>query len=284
MTAGLPTTLAANGPAPGAPILLADGSVMHARLRPVAHRFAYRVLSILVDVDRLDEADRTARLFSVDRWNLFSFHRRDHGPADGGDLRAWVDRELERAGLGEPPARVLLHCCPRVLGSVFDPLSVWFCLDGAGETVALVYEVRNTFGERHSYVAPVRAGERGPEGIRQERDKAFYVSPFVPAAMRYRFRILPPGRALRIRILEAGRDGPLLAATHVARLKPLTSAALARSFLRVPWLSLKIIGAIHFEALRLWLKGVPFFHRPEPRPAADAHGRTATHRFEDGRA
>lgn len=267
------TTLAGNGPPPDDAVMLCDGEVMHARLKPVGHRFHYRVTSILVDIDRLDEAGRRSRLFSVDRFNLFSFRVRDHGPADGSGLRAWIDRELAAAGLPERAARVLLLCCPRILGYGFDPLSVYFCFDAEDRPVALVYEVRNTFGERHSYVAPIRPGEMDEAGIRQERTKLFYVSPFVPMGMRYRFRILPPGQHLRIRILETDPDGPLLSATHVAQLKPLTSAALARSFLTVPWAALKVIGSIHFEAVRLWLKGVPLFDRPAPpEPVSHADG------------
>jgi DUF1365 family protein len=264
MSLGTATTVAGNGPPPDAALSLCDGAVMHARFRPKPHRFDYRIVSLLIDIDRLDEAGRTSPLFSVDRFNLYAFRRADHGPADGSDLRAWIERELARAGLAEPPARILLHCGPRVLGFGFDPISVWFCYDAGDTLTALVYQVRNTFGDRHSYVAPVAPGETGPEGIRQERAKLFHVSPFMDLAMRYRFRILPPGRGLRIRILEVDRDGPMFAASHVARLQPLTSAGIARSFLRVPWVSLKVVGAIHYEALRLWLKGMPFFGRPEP--------------------
>lgn len=269
--AALPTTIAANGPPPAAAASLCVGDVMHARLKPVGHRFRYRVASLLLDVDRLDEANRQSVFFSIGRFNLYGFRPADHGPADGSPLRPWLDRELARAGLAEAPARILVLCAPRVLGYVFDPLTVYFCYDAADRVVALVYQVRNTFGDRHTYVAPVAPGEAGPDGIRQEREKRFHVSPFVPMAMRYRFRILPPGKGLRVRILEEDADGPLLSATHAAVTAPLTSAAVARSFLAMPLVSLKIVAAIHYEALRLWLKGVPFFGRPTP-PQPVSHG------------
>ncbi|MEJ1158732.1 DUF1365 domain-containing protein [Prosthecomicrobium sp. N25] len=269
----VPTTAAENGSPPAEAVSLCEGPVMHARLKPVGHRFAYTIASLLVDIDRLDEANRRSRLFSVGRFNLFSLHERDHGPADGSPLRPWIDRGLAAAGLSERPERVLLLASPRVLGYVFNPLSVYFCFGGGARPVALVYEVRNTFGERHTYFAPVGTGEEGPEGIRQSRAKLFHVSPFLPMAMRYLFRVLPPGRSLRIRILETDADGPLLAATYQASIEPLTSAALVRSFLRIPWVTLKIIGAIHFEAARLWLKGVPFFSKPAaPAPVSVGDG------------
>lgn len=261
------TTIAANGPPPDLAVALCPGEVMHARLKPVGHRFAYRIASILVDIDRLAEAGRRSRLFSIGRLNLFSFHEKDHGAMDGSALRPWVDRELARAALAAPADKVLLLASPRVLGYVFNPISIFFCFDREGRPLANIYEVRNTFGERHTYVAPIEPGDLGPDGIRQEREKLFHVSPFLPMGLRYRFRILPPGRDVRVRILETDRDGPILSATHVARVMPLTSAGLARSFLAVPWVSLKIIGAIHYEALRLWLKGLPFFRSP-PTPVA----------------
>jgi DUF1365 family protein len=274
----IPTTLTANGPVGEDAASLYVGSVMHARLKPVGHRFAYRVASLLVDLDRLAEADRSSRLFSVGRFNLFSFEESDHGPRDGSPLRAHVDRLLAEHGL-DRPARVLLLCYPRVLGFVFNPLSVYFALDPDGRTVALVYEVRNTFGGIHTYVAPVRPGEETPAGLRQSRTKVFHVSPFLPMDQRYDFRILPPGEAVRIRILETDRDGPTLSATFAGRRTAMTDGALARIFAAMPFHTLKVIAAIHYEAARLWLKGAPFFgatppaDRAEPRNVRDVAAR-----------
>jgi DUF1365 family protein len=236
---------------------------MHARLSPFGHRFAYAVLTITVDIDRLEETDRAAALFSVGRFNLYGFDARDHGEGDGSPLRAHVERAFAQAGLTTPPARILLHCYPRTLGRVFNPLSVYFAYDAADRLMGVVYEVRNTFGERHSYVAPVRAGELDEAGLRQERDKLFYVSPLLDMKLRYRFRLRPPGEAIAIRILETGPDGPVLAATFHGTQRPLTSAALLRAFARIPFQTLKVVVAIHWEALRLWMKGA----RPQPRPA-----------------
>lgn len=268
----LPTTVAANGAAPTAAATLYVGEVMHARLKPIGHRFAYRVFSVLLDVDRLDEADRASPLFSVDRPNLLSFRRRDHGPRDGADLRGHVETLLAAEGLAAPPARILLLAYPRVMGSLFNPLSVYYAYGDDGGLVGLVYEVRNTFGEIHAYAAPVRPGDLGPDGVRQQRAKRFYVSPFIDMAQRYRFRLLPPGKGVRIRILEVDGDGPTLAATFAGRGEPMTTARIIANVARFPLLGLKILAAIHFEALRLWWKGARLQPRGDVPPAVPAAG------------
>ena len=254
-----PTTASRNGAPPEAPAALYAGAVMHARLKPAGHRFNYRVFNLLIDLDHLREADRLSRLFSIGRFNLASFHEKDHGPRDGGSLRSHVDRLLFEAGVGERAERVLLLCYPRILGYVFNPLSVYYAYSARGELIALVYEVRNTFGDIHSYVEPVRPGQSGPEGVRQSCKKAFFVSPFLDMKQRYRFRILPPGQAIRVRILESDAEGPILSATFSGSFTKLTSANLLRLCSSMPLLTVKVIAAIHFEAIRLWLKGVPFF-------------------------
>jgi DUF1365 family protein len=249
-----------------APASLYFGDVMHARLKPVGHRFSYRVMSLLVDLDRLDEADRQCQLFGVNRAALYSFHEVDHGEHDGSSLRAYVQGRASEHGIDLTAGRVWLLCYPRLLGYTFNPLSVYFC-HGADENLALIiYEVRNTFGEMQSYVLPVRPGEISAAGVRQEQDKLFYVSPFVEMATRYRFRISPPDEEVRLRILEVDAEGPLLAATFSGRRRALTTPALLRAFVALPLVTLKIISAIHWEALRLWLKGVRLVPRPVPSP------------------
>lgn len=260
----IPTTWSTNGDAPTAQIALYVGDVMHARLKPVGHRFVYRVYSMLVDLDRMTNAAGLAPWFAFDRFALLSVHARDHGPGDGSPLRPHVDRLLEEAGVARPD-RVLMLCYPRVIGYVFDPITVYFAYDVDGSLSALLYEVRNTFGGRHTYVAPVRAGEASAAGIEQEAGKAFHVSPFLGMDETYLFRVLPPGEAVRIRILETDAEGPTLAATFAGRLRPATRANLACTFITVPLMSFKVIAAIHFEALRLWWKRVPL----APRPTTD---------------
>jgi uncharacterized protein len=250
-----------SGPPAGA-VSLFVGKVMHARLKPVMHRFTYSVFTVLVDLDRIAEAGRLSPLFSIARWNLLSFNPFDHG-AGAGSLRAHINGLLERAGL-EGPARVVLWCYPRVLGFVFNPISVYFAYDHAGQCSAVIYEVRNTFGEMHTYVAPVAPGELSEAGIRQQRDKLFYVSPFLDMPMRYHFRLKPPGDQISVRILETDCAGPILAATFHGDHKPLTSRAIAKQLMRVPFLTLKVVAGIHWEALKLWIKGARFHSRPKP--------------------
>jgi uncharacterized protein len=266
MALRVPTTVSANGPVAVDAAALYVGEVMHARLKPVVHRFAYKVASLLVDLDRLAEADRLSPLFSVGRFNLFSFHESDHGAGDG-QLRRHVDGLLAEAG-HDRPAKVLLLCYPRVLGYVFNPISVYYALDGQDRPSAIIYEVRNTFGEHHTYVAPVEAGDVTAAGIRQTRAKQFFVSPFMPMDQRYFFRLLPPGEGVRVRILETDRDGPTLTASFIGRRRPVTTRALAGLFAKMPFHTLKIFAGIHIEAVRLYIKGAPYFSRGRPPPPA----------------
>lgn len=244
------------------------GDVMHARLKPMGHRFTYRVMSMLVDLDRLPEADRQSRLFGVNRSAVYSFNEKDHGDRDGKPLNAYVRRRALAHGIDLDSGRILLLCYPRLFGYTFNPLSVYFCHDRDGALALVIYEVRNTFGAIHSYVLPVTAEQRSDAGIRQEQDKLFYVSPFVEMRMRYRFRVSPPDQTVKLRILETDADGPLLSATFHGTRHALTSRSLLRSLFALPLVTFKIVAAIHWEALRLWLKGARLV--PEAAVSAEA--------------
>ena len=256
-----------------APAALYVGDVMHARLKPLGHhaghRFSYRVMSLLVDLDRLDEADRQSRLFGVNRAALYSFHEKDHGARDGSSLRAYAQGRAAEHGIDLTGGRVQLLCYPRLLGYTFNPLSVYFCHRADGRLVLIIYEVRNTFGEIHSYALPVKPDEVSEAGVRQAQDKLFYVSPFVEMAMRYHFRISPPGEQVKLRILETDREGPMLAATFSGRRHPLTTSSLLRAFAALPLVTIKIVAAIHWQALRLWLKGARLVPRPHTASAKE---------------
>ncbi|WP_421849031.1 DUF1365 domain-containing protein [Oricola sp.] len=249
------------------PARLYPGKVMHARLMPFGHRFTYRVFSLLIDPDRLDEAGAMSRFFSVNSANLVSFHEGDHVDPASGDilLRAYVDRLLADAGVA-PAAQIRLLCYPRILGYVFNPLSVYFCHDAGDRLTAIIYEVRNTFGERHTYVCPVESGQMSSSGVRQERTKIFYVSPFIGLGARYHFRMLPPGETVRMRILETEDGKPLLSAAFSGTAAALTSPALLRQVASLPFMTLKIMAGIHWEALKLWIKGAKFHSRGAPPP------------------
>ncbi|MHA7772661.1 DUF1365 domain-containing protein [Roseibium sp. M-1] len=262
MTARPTNRLCDNGPLPREAATLYPGTVMHQRMKPRSHRFSYSVFSLLIDLDRLKEASRMSRLFSVNRFNLLSFHESDHGLRDGSSLRRHVETLLAGKQLA-PPARILLLAYPRLLGYGFNPLSVYYAYDPQDRLFALVYEVRNTFGGLHTYVAPVRPEQESDAGIRQDQRKEFYVSPFVSMEQHYFFRMLPPGDTVRVRILEKDSTGPLLSATFSGRRSPFTSKTLLRECVRVPLLTFKVIGAIHWEAFKIWRKRVPFHPRPE---------------------
>ncbi|MBI3675440.1 MAG: DUF1365 domain-containing protein [Proteobacteria bacterium] len=230
---------------------LYEGWVTHSRARPAHHRFRYRVFSLLLDIDELGLLDRSQFLFAHNRGAVMSFHDKDHG--DGRPLRDWVDDRLARAGLAAGgPIRLL--CYPRLFGYVFNPLSVWFCHASNGELAAIIYEVHNTFGERHAYAMPAK-GNRAL--VQHGCAKDFYVSPFLSMDCTYDFRIRPPGDDVRIAIRETESGAPVLTAIFSGKKKALTRFALASALLRYPLMTLKVVAAIHFEALRLWLKGVP---------------------------
>jgi DUF1365 family protein len=246
------------------PACLYDGHVMHVRSRPVAHRFRYRVFSLLIDLDRLDEADKLSPLFGVNRPNLVSFHERDHGRSDGTPLAAQSRALAHAAGVESEISSVALLCYPRVFGYAFNPLSVYYLFDRSGEVSCILYEVHNTFSQRHTYAARVSLGERDGLGLRQTRDKLLYVSPFIDMAMRYEFYLRAPAESLFFRIAERDEHGLMLIATFAAVRRRLTSRSLLARCLAIPALGLKVIGAIHFEAARLWLKGLRPFARPDP--------------------
>ncbi|SDR45600.1 hypothetical protein SAMN05444161_4072 [Rhizobiales bacterium GAS191] len=260
---------------PAEPACLYDGHVMHKRLRPLIHRFRYRVFSLLIDLDRLEEASRLSPVFSVNRSNLVSFHENDHGRGDGTALAVQARLLAHEAGVIGEVTRVTLLCYPRILGYVFNPLSVYYLHDRSGALACVLYEVHNTFSQRHIYVAPVRSGELDATGLRQARDKLLYVSPFIDMAMRYEFYLKPPGDTVFLRIRERDRDGPLLVASFAGAKRALSTRRLLASCLAIPALTFKVVAAIHWEALKLWLKGARLVPRPAPPAATSLDGQGA---------
>lgn len=258
------------------PACLYLGEVMHHRLRPRRHRFLYRVAYLLLDLDRLGELDQRFRLFSINRPNLVSFQERDHGARDGSALRPWVESQLRSHDIEAAADRILLLCMPRWLGHVFNPISIYHCFDRQGALFAVVYEVKNTFGGQHAYVLPVDPGQRaGGRAIRQGCAKAMYVSPFMEMAARYRFRLGMPGAdRLSVVIAEDVGAEPTLVATLTGRRCALTERGLLLASLLRP--THKVIAAIHWEALRLWWKGLSLQPRPAGAAAVEApRGRNA---------
>ncbi|QPC88612.1 DUF1365 family protein [Mesorhizobium sp. NBSH29] len=232
------------------------GTVMHSRSRPKRHKFSYRVFSLLLDLDELPAISASSRLMGHNRPSVLSFHDADHGDGVEGGLRAWIERQLRRAGEFEHAMRIEVLCYPRIFGYVFNPLTVYFCHAPGGGLRAILYEVCNTFGERHTYVIPVAEGAHGP--VRQACAKELYVSPFMPMDCHYQFHIEPPERKVLIRIDESDADGPLLVASFSGERQPLTDRAMLGALIRHPLMTLKVSAGIHWEALKIWKKGVPF--------------------------
>jgi DUF1365 family protein len=230
------------------------GEVVHLRLRPKRHRLRYKVFSLLLDIDELPELDKRFVLFGHNRWAPMAFHDCDHGPTTGAALRPWAESHLRDAGLDPDGGSIRLLCYPRIFGFAFNPISVFFCYRQSGSLAAILYEVCNTYRERHTYVSPV--GPTARAVIRQSCRKALYVSPFIGMDAEYHFRIVPPGDAINVVIRENDPGGLLLAASFRGKQKALTGRALAFCLAEFPLMTVKIIAAIHWEALRLWLKGI----------------------------
>jgi uncharacterized protein len=245
------------------------GHVVHKRLMPRRHAFAYRVFALAVDVDQIDATAASLRLFARNRRGLVSFYDADHGTGDGANgacvpVADHIRNLLTEAGFANAAERIVLLCYPRLFGFVFNPLSVYFCHDRSGGLRAVVYEVANTFGERTSYVIPVDRTPSEHVGggvVHQVCAKSMYVSPFVSRAAQYSFHLSPPRDSVVVGVAVRGADGPVLKTHFRGERLPLTDRTLASVVARHPLMTAKVVGAIHFEAARLWLKGVPLVKR-----------------------
>lgn len=241
---------------------LYNGSVFHRRLRPRSHYLRYRSFWLFLDLDEIEAISRRLRLFSFNRANVLSLRDADYAAGEERPLRAQIEKRLAEAGVGDAGHRICLLTMPRMLGYGFNPLSIYYCYGASGCLAATIYEVTNTYGERHSYVIPCQPGETSE--IRQSCDKQFYVSPFLDMDMRYAFSLSTPGEKLIVSIHGSDDAGPIISTGLTGRRAPLTDASLMRAMLRHPLLTHKVIAAIHWEALLLWLKGLNV--RPHPRP------------------
>lgn len=241
---------------------LYSGVVMHQRFKPRRHGLRYRLAQVLFDLDAMPSG---LRLFSRNRFNLVSFHDRDHLDGTATPLRVQVEWAMARAGLEPDGGPIRLLCMPRILGHAFNPISVFFCHRRDGRLTALLYEVNNTFGQRHSYMIPVE--DPDAPTIRQHCAKAFYVSPFMPMDMTYAFRVVPPDDTTAIVVHGDDAEGRVITASFTGRRQTLSDAALAGMLLRHGLLSVKVLAAIHWEAAKLLVKGL----RLQPRPPAPDH-------------
>ena len=242
------------------------GKVMHRRLRPVAHRFVYPVYFCVLPLLKIEQVG--SAFFSLNRFNLFSFHFADHGARDGSHPLIWIRELLERRGI-VADGEINLQCFPRVLGFVFNPVSFWYCHKASGELVAILAEVSNTFSEHHNYLLAHPDGLPIVDGELFECDKVFHVSPFMAVAGQYRFRFqmksLPGRSPTRLAsIAHADAAGDLLHTVLTGTATSLTSGRLLKAFFSYPLLTLGVVVRIHWQALLLWIKRVPFFTKPHP--------------------
>ncbi len=237
------------------------GTVSHRRLRPRVHALKYRMFWTLLDLDEISELPKRSALFSYNRFNVMSFHDKDHGDGSSAPLRRQIELMLAENGIHFDGGSILLFCMPRILGYGFNPISIYFCHTKDGLLAAILYEVHNTFGERHSYVFDAH------EKITPAAHgcaKHFHVSPFMDMGMRYEFRTLLPVDRFALGIRGLDENGTLIHASLAGEARPFTSANLLRGLLLYPLLTFKVTAAIHWHALRLWLKGIRVRHKPAP--------------------
>ncbi len=235
-----------------------NGTVIHKRFRPKEHFFKYRVFSLLIDLSELAELNDKLKFFSLNRFNLISFYEKDHGERDGSSLINWVKLNLSNNNISIENIKIKLLCYPRILGYVFNPLSVFFIYDKYENLITILYEVKNTFGEQHTYVFKVEGKNKL---IQNNCSKKFHVSPFIEMDCNYFFRTLNPEEKLSIVIDQYDKEGKILYASQDGIRSDLTNKNLMNSYLKHPLMTFKIISAIHFEAFKLWIKGIKFIKK-----------------------
>lgn len=233
-----------------------NGEVTHTRFKPVRHFLKYKTFSLLIDLDEINYLDKSIGIFSHNKFNIFSFYDKDHGDRDGGNLKDWVISNLKKFGVKENITNIKVLCYPRILGYVFNPLSIFYCYE-KDKLVAIFYEVKNTFNEQHTYIFKIKNNEE----IIQKCRKKFYVSPFMDMETFYNFKLLNPNDKLSVFIKQTDAGGTVLTATQTGDRKEFSFKQLAINFLKYPLMTIKIISSIHYEALLLWKKGAIYRKR-----------------------
>ena len=227
------------------------GKVIHRRFKPKEHYFKYSVFSLLIDLDELEDIQKEISIFSYNKFNIISFFDKDHGERDGSSLKNWVYSNLKTLGI-EEEVKIKLLCYPRIFGYVFNPLSIFFVYDKNSKLIAILYEVKNTFGEQHTYVFKTN----DEKVIQNNCKKQFYVSPFIEMNCEYSFKILKPEEQLSVVINQSDEEGKLLFASQDGTAREFNNKNLIISFLSHPLMSFKVIAAIHYEAFKLWIKRI----------------------------
>ena len=229
------------------------GSVIHKRFKPKKHFFKYSVFSLFLDLDEINELDKQIPFFSYNKFNILSFFDKDHGYRDGSSIKDWLIHVLQKKNISTINIKIKILCYPRIFGYVFNPLSIFFIYDADSNPIAILYEVKNTFGEQHTYVFKIDIKNKQ---ILNNCKKKFYVSPFMDLESKYFFKVLIPNERLSVIIDQRDKEGKLLFASQDGERVKLSSKNLLKSYLKHPLMTLKIISAIHYEALKLWIKGI----------------------------
>ena len=231
-----------------------NGTVIHKRFKPKSHFFRYKVFSLFIDLSELNTLEKKISFFSYNRFNLISFFDKDHGNRDGLSLVEWVKKNLKENRINSEEIKVRLLCYPRILGYVFNPLSVFYVYDKNENLISVLYEVKNTFGEQHTYIFKVENGQL----LQHNCSKKFHVSPFIEMNCDYFFKILKPSEKISVIINQYQLKEKILYASQDGTRVDFTSSELIKSYLKHPLMTFKIISAIHFEAFKLWVKGIKF--------------------------
>jgi len=237
--------------------IIYNGKVIHRRFKPKEHYFKYNVFSLLIDIDELEIIENKIKIFSYNKFNIISFFDKDHGPRDGTSVKQWVIKNLKDIGIENHKIQIKLLCYPRIFGYVFNPLSVFFVYDENSRLISILYEVKNTFGEQHTYVFKTD----DEKVIINDCTKKFHVSPFIEMECHYYFRVLKPSDKISVIIDQKDKDGKLLYASQDGKATELNEKNLLTSYISHPLMTFKIIAAIHYEALKLWLKGIKIIKR-----------------------
>ena len=227
------------------------GKVIHKRFKPKEHYFKYNVFCLFIDLNEIKEIEKKITFFSYNKFNLISFFDKDHGERDSSSLKNWVYSNLKTLGI-EEEVKIKLLCYPRIFGYVFNPLSIFFVYDKNSKLIAILYEVKNTFGEQHTYVFKTN----DENVIQNSCKKQFYVSPFIEMNCYYSFKILKPEEQLSVVINQSDNEGKLLFASQDGTAREFNNKNLIISFLSHPLMSFKVIAAIHYEAFKLWIKRI----------------------------
>ena len=234
-----------------------NGTVIHKRFKPKIHFFKYQVFSLLIDLSELKTLDQKISFFSYNSFNLISFFDKDHGDRDGSSLIEWVKKNLKENKIISENIKIKLLCYPRIFGYVFNPLSVFYVYDKNEELISILYEVKNTFGEQHTYIFKVENNNL----LQHNCEKKFHVSPFIEMDCNYFFRILKPTEKISVIIDQYQSNEKILYASQDGIRRDFTSSELIRSYLKHPLMTFKIIIAIHFEAFKLWTKGIRYIKK-----------------------